>query len=227
MSDETKVKGSPMYDQVKKKLDEAAVPTFSELDFKISRSEIKYCIDELKNGKSPGKDGILNEMIKSCRDTLLPVLAKLFNMIFTSGCFPSPWKTSLLTLIHKGGSALDPNKYRGISLSSCLSKLFCAVMKTRLDHHMKKKGYSNKFQIGFVKNCRTSDHIFVLRSLIDKYVKVAGKQKFLYVCFIDLQKAFDTVWHDGLFYKCLKYDCNHHVDLGEYRSIYRYRPLVG
>ena len=78
-------------------------------------------------------------------------------------------------------------------------------MKNRLQNHTTKHDYDNKFQIGFMKNCRTSDHIFVIRVLIDKYVKIAGKQKFLYVCFIDFQKAFDTVWHDGLFYKCLNY----------------------
>ena len=61
--------------------------------------EIKYCIDV----KSPGKDGILNEMIKSCKDTLLPILENVFNMIFTSGYFPCIWKTSLLTFIHKRG----------------------------------------------------------------------------------------------------------------------------
>ena len=47
---------------------------------------------------------------------------------------------------------------------------------------------------------RTSDQLLVLQTLIDKYVKIIGKNK-NYVCFIDFQKAFDMVWHEGLLYK--------------------------
>ena len=208
MSDDSNIKQSPIYNDVLKRINENITPSFSQLDFRISKIEIKNCINDLKNGKSPGKDGILNEMIKSCKDSLLPIFEKIFNLIFVSGFFPSLWKISLLTLIHKGGSVLDPNKYRGISLSSCISKLFCTVLKKRIRKHMKQHEYDNKYQIGFMENSRTSDHLLILRTLIDKYVKIAGKQKFLYVCFIDFQKAFDLVWHDGLFYKCLNYDIN-------------------
>ena len=57
----------------------------------------------------------------------------------------------------------------------------------------------NKEQIGFVTNNRTPDHVFTMRSVVNKYVEdEKGK---VYACFIDFKKAFDTVWHDGLFYK--------------------------
>ena len=49
---------------------------------------------------------------------------------------------------------------------------------------------------------RTTDHIFSLRTLIDKYVKNAKKGK-LFCCFIDFQKAFDSIWHDGLLSKLI------------------------
>ena len=53
-------------------------------------------------------------------------------------------------------------------------------------------------------NHRTTDHIFALRTLIDKYVTYTTKGK-LYTCFIDFKKAFDSVWHDGLLCKLLRY----------------------
>ena len=57
----------------------------------------------------------------------------------------------------------------------------------------------NRNQIGFRKNSRTSDHIFVLRVLFDKYIRQkSGK---LYICFIDFEKAYDRVWRVGLLYK--------------------------
>ena len=54
-------------------------------------------------------------------------------------------------------------------------------------------------QIGFSKGSRTSDHVFVLKTLIDKYIQQGSKH--LYTCFVDFQKAGDTVWHIGLLYK--------------------------
>lgn len=53
-------------------------------------------------------------------------------------------------------------------------------------------------QIGFKENCRTSDHLFSIKTIIDHY-----KSKKVYAAFIDLRKAFDTVWREGLFYKLL------------------------
>ena len=49
---------------------------------------------------------------------------------------------------------------------------------------------------------RTADHVFTLRTLIDKYVHY-HKEK-AYAWFVDFRKAFDSVWHEGLFYKLLK-----------------------
>ena len=48
----------------------------------------------------------------------------------------------------------------------------------------------------FKKHVRTSDHMFVLKSLINKYINKSGGR--LYTCFVDFRKAFDTVIHTGL-----------------------------
>ena len=55
-------------------------------------------------------------------------------------------------------------------------------------------------QIGFRKGSRTSDHVLVLKSLIDKYIN-GPKKSYLYVCFIDFSAAFDTIWRNALLYK--------------------------
>ena len=58
-------------------------------------------------------------------------------------------------------------------------------------------------QIGFLKANRTSDQIFTLRTLIEKYC-YQNKQK-IYACFVDFRKAFDSVWHEGLFHRIFQY----------------------
>ena len=55
-------------------------------------------------------------------------------------------------------------------------------------------------QIGFKKGSRTSDHVLVLKSLIDKYIN-GPKKSYLYVCFIDFSAAFNTIWRNALLYQ--------------------------
>jgi len=71
--------------------------------------------------------------------------------------------------------------------------------ETRLNKFLTKRNIICSEQIGFSKGMRTSDHIFVLKTLIDKYTQQGSKK--LYSCFIDFRKAFDTVRHEELFYK--------------------------
>ena len=91
------------------------------------------------------------------------------------------------------------NNYRGICVSSAFLKILCSLLNARIQNYCIEKGLINKNQIGFQKNSRTSDHLLTLKALVKKYVTM-GKEK-LYVCFIDFEKAFDSVWHKGLFYK--------------------------
>ena len=87
-------------------------------------------------------------------------------------------------------------------INSCLSKVLTSILNSRLDKYVQDNSIMNKFQIGFKKKARTADHIFVLRTLIEKYVKRFKKP--LFACFVDFKKAFDSVWHKGLYYKLLR-----------------------
>ena len=112
-----------------------------------------------------------------------------FNVILDSGKFPSKWKEGIVIPIHKNGSQVDPNNYRGITLSSCLGKLFCHVLNNRINSELESKSFLKLEQAGFRKNHRTSDHIFILRTIIDKYVLKSKNGSKLFACFIDLKKG--------------------------------------
>ena len=132
-------------------------------------------------------------------------LYKLFNLILHSGFFPKSWREGIITPIYISGNKHDPANYRGICINSCLGKLFTSVLNTRLQNHLLDQNILHQAQIGFLPDHRTSDHIFTLRTLVDKYVNQVPKGK-LYTCFVDFKKAFDSVWHAGLFYKLLQYN---------------------
>ncbi len=67
--------------------------------------------------------------------------------------------------------------------------------------YLTENNLNTEYQIGFQSDCRTSDHIFTLRTIVDRYTQ---NKKKLYVCFIDFKEAFDSVWREGLIYKLLK-----------------------
>ena len=72
-------------------------------------------------------------------------------------------------------------------------------MNNRLVEYTELSNLINQGQIRFKKSSRTTDHLFTLESLINKYVY--DNKKKLYTCFVDFKKAFDSIWHKGLFNK--------------------------
>ena len=171
------------------------------LDEEIKDTEIMKQISKLKIGKSTGADNISNEMIKYGIEPILPYILKLFNEILNNEIVPNRWGLGHIVPIFKSGAKSDPSNYRGITLSSCLGKLFNKILNERLVLFLDRNGLLCKEQIGFRQGSRTADHIFVLKSIVEYY---KTKKQPIYCCFIDLRRAFDSVWRIGLFYKLLK-----------------------
>ena len=77
----------------------------------------------------------------------------------------------------------------------CLAEVFNSILNDRLQKYFDKNNIITECQIGFQPKARTSDHMFVLRTLIEKYSTGGSK---LFACFIDFSKAFDTILHSAL-----------------------------
>lgn len=87
----------------------------------------------------------------------------------------------------------------GISVTSCLGKLFTSLLQKRLTDYLEINKLISFNQGGFRSGYRTTDHIFILKTLINKYLhKLKSK---LYVCFVDFKKAFDSIDRNALFQK--------------------------
>ena len=88
--------------------------------------------------------------------------------------------------------------YRPISLISSIMKLFERVIEQRLRSHLEDIGFINKHQSGFRRAKSTDDHLFRLsQSIMESFNR--GEQ--VVAAFLDIEKAFDNVWHNGLRYK--------------------------
>ena len=169
----------------------------------ISPEEVLKGAKGLKGGKSCGIDEISNEMLQLSVPILANAYAYLFSQIIKSGKYPSIWRENMIKPIYKGGGTANASNYRGIAISSCFGKLFSRVLFNRLDKYLEDNNIIGSEQIGFRKQCRTTDHILTLKTLIDKSFKSSAR---LYACFVDLSKAFDTINRHALFYKMSKYN---------------------
>ena len=160
----------------------------------------------MKNNKTPGIDKILNEFIKNCPEELHPAIVKLFNIILESGKVPSEWTVGIIKALYKNkGDIEDVNNYRGITLLSCLGKLFTSVINTRLLEYVTKENILGYEQVGFRPKHSTLDHIFALHVISHFYIS-QGKQ--LFCAFVDYSKAFDFIDRTYLWQKLLDSNIN-------------------
>jgi hypothetical protein len=166
--------------------------------------ETNYYIRNLKKSKAPGLDRIHNSMLKQ-----LPWTAVIYVNFIICCCiklcyFPEKWKTANVVAIKKPGkSPSSVDSYRPISLLSTLSKILERVILKRLQNHLDSNDIIPKEQCGFTKG-RSTNHLL---SKIVSHIK----NKFNINCsstgmiLLDIEKAFDRVWHYGLLYKLIKF----------------------
>ena len=170
--------------------------TLISLNCDINQNEVEMSLSSLNLNKSPGPDGILNEMLKCTSSDIIPFLTCLFNSIFKNQVFPTEWTKSIIIPIHKKGGINVCDNYRPISLTSLLSKVYTNILNKRLTNFVEANNILPIEQAGFREKFSTVDHIFTLYAMIHK--QFAQNRK-LYVAFIDYSKCFDTVNKHALF----------------------------
>ena len=164
----------------------------------------------LKRGKAPGPDIIHNEVLRLGTTTsLFHHLATLFASSIQLGYIPTTWKIATLHMLLKPDKFLSlTTSYRPISLISSIMKLFeSSIMKLfieqRLRFHLEQIGFINKHQSGFKRVKSTDDHLFRLsQSIMESF----NREEHVVAAFLDVEKAFDSIWHNGLRYKIFMLD---------------------
>ena len=149
----------------------------------ITYKEVKKIVSKVKKRKAAGLDRILNEMLKFLTPTLIDSLVKLLNLIKSTNIIPMKCCQGLISPIFKPEFKLNPENYRPICVTSCLSKLFCLTLNERLTTLLHKYNIIDLCQIGFQAKSRTSDHIFSLKTLINMCI-IHQKVKFMLVLLI-------------------------------------------
>ena len=153
----------------------------------VTTEKILDALGKMKPGKAAGPSGITPEMLKATGPDGVEMLRQLGEHTFKGDPIPRDWEESIILNLYKGkGDALDRGNYRGLKLTEqpmkCLERVLDSAIRSMVN--------INQMQFGFVPGRGTTDAIFIVRQLQEKY---HAAKKPLYFAFVDLEKAFDRV----------------------------------
>jgi exonuclease III len=159
---------------------------------------VDRCIRRMKLGKAAGIDKIETEHLLYAHPRLCTLLSLLFNCMMTHGRVPRAFGMGVMIPLLKD-SSLDKavvDNYRGINLSSHLSKLFEMCLLELYGDFL----LSSDLQFGFKKRLGCNHALFVVKTVVD-YFTAAGSV--VNLCALDMSKAFDKVNHSLMFMKLM------------------------
>ncbi|VDI25046.1 Hypothetical predicted protein [Mytilus galloprovincialis] len=166
----------------------------------IDLDELIGAIQRLKNDTAPGPDQIFSELLMKADESLYNVLSYVFNKSWEEGKLPKPWKLANVKFIRKMGKSTynNPSSYRPISLTSILGKVMERVVTSRLEGYIETNSILDPEQEGF-RHYRSTEN--ALLSLTQNIFNAFNNNEFILAVFIDLEKAYDSVWREGLLTK--------------------------
>ena len=163
----------------------------------VNREEINS-LRRMKKGKAVGPDELPVEVWKCMGDMGIKFLTRLFNRLLVGERMPEEWRRSVLISIYTNkGDAQCYGNYRGKKLMSHTMKVWERIIEARLRDSVE----ISKQQYGFMPRKRTTDAMFALRMLMEKYRE---GQRELHCVFVDLEKAYDRVPREELWYCMIK-----------------------
>ena len=155
-----------------------------------------------KKKSAPGNDGIKNINLINLSYLGKLRLLNIFNNSWKHGKLINDWKIAeVIMLKKKDNDCSNPNNYRPISLTKCKGKLMEKLIKYRLISFLNKHDILSPYQSGFRSNRQTTDNLFYFNQ---KTFEAFDEKKTTIGLVLDIQQAFDKIWHTGLLYKLSK-----------------------
>jgi hypothetical protein len=158
--------------------------------------EVQEAIRGIKVRKAPGPNGIPNRALKHLPQRAVNLLVLIFNAILLIHYFPTAWKHAcVISILKPGKDPALPSSYRPISLLDTIGKLFEKILLARILYEVNVRGQMRDGQFGFRPKHSTS---LQLARLVERIARNFGKKRLTGAVFLDVAKAIDTVWIDGL-----------------------------
>ena len=155
-------------------------------------------INNMKENKSPGVDGLSPKILKETVEQISKPLAHVFNMSLQEGIVPLEWKEANSIPLFKKGSRNKSVNYRPVSLTSVICKLLETIIRDHMIDFLVKHKLINPSQHGFLKARSCLTNLLCFFEEITKWVDEGSPVDVIY---LDFQKAFDKVPHQRLILK--------------------------
>ena len=164
----------------------------------ITLEMITKAIGKMASGKAAGPSGIVAEMLKPVGESGAIEVRHLIEDIISEGRIPTDWQESYIVNLYKGkGDALNRGNYRGLKLIDQVMKVLERVVESLIRQRVE----IDEIQCRFMSGHGTTDAIFIVRQLQEKHLTA---NKPLYMAFVDLEKAFDRVPRDVIWWAMRK-----------------------
>ena len=160
--------------------------------------EVENVCSKLK----PGVSGVVidYEHVRFAEPVLWNFLFELYNEFFDRSSVCESLKVGTILPLFKGKGVKANNKdnYRGITLFPTLCKIYEVVLLNRLEKYAQRRRFFSNMQFGFREGVGCIEASFIILETINHMLERGSKN---FSCFLDVRKAFDTVWIDGLLFK--------------------------
>ena len=178
--------------------------------FEINEEDVISIIQNLKSNKAHGHDNISIKMLKICDISISKPLTLLFKNCLAESVFPKIWKKANVVPIYKKGNKQEISNYRPVSLLPICGKIFERLIFNVLFQFITERKLLSLKQSGFQANDSCIHQLISITNCIyssfdsNPTLEVRG-------VFLDISKAFDRVWHDGLLLKIKTFGVNGNI----------------
>ena len=165
---------------------------------KTSEVEVRALLENLDENKAVGPRDISPRVLRQCAAELARPLASLFNHCLATSTWPEMWKRSSVVPLHKKNSKTEAKNYRPVSLLPVLSKVLETIVASRVTQHLERHHLLSNRQFGFRQGRSAADLHLLLTT---KWSEALDHGKATAVVALDIEAAFDSVWHAALLTK--------------------------
>ena len=189
----------PFHCQIETEVETILSTSHSQDPPPVTSRELHDAISTPGPWKAPGPDGIPYACLSHCEDILAPYLLPLFTASLRLAYIPTAWKVARVVAVPKPGrDPASPKGYRPINLNSCISKVLERILLERLTYFLETGLHLPQSQYGFRKGRSTE---LALWRFVTAATQALQKRHGTALLSLDIQSAYDRVWHKGLIRK--------------------------